>query len=235
MSAFQLLECSVALAGDTLNVVSRGRFNPVTYPEMLTLKYLHGEHAVTDIYDVGYIERDPAVEMGRLIDVYGSAVIKEKMFPGAGLRLPQGDNGFKPRVAPVKAAPSEADLPTPDATQGVPGAVSASSVPASVKFDPDAPRAAPGPGTAATTPVNYGGGADQTGGDYVPNGEDGGPTAALDTDEGLKAVPSNPPADNVPAQAGPRTVRRGPVLVAPVGGTGTVTGADVTGPAPAGA
>lgn len=126
MPNFQLLSCDVALAGDILNVVSRHAFIPVTYPEMLVLRYLHGENAITNIFDVGYVERDEDSEFKRLQETYG-AVVKDKLFPGAGTRIPQGDNRYKPAIkgtrrnpAPVLPAapvvPNVPDLPTQDAT-----------------------------------------------------------------------------------------------------------------------
>lgn len=137
MANFQLLSCNIALAGDILNVVARHAFNPVTYPEMLVLRYLHGETAVTDIFDVGYVERDEAEERDRLVGVYGNTTVREKMFPGAGTRIPNGDNNYKPRIEGTKINPGAPpvpdlpDLPTPDAT------VSMAAVPVPDEAAPD--------------------------------------------------------------------------------------------------
>lgn len=96
MAKFQLLSCEVALAGDVLNVVARHAFIPVTYPEMLVLRYIHGGESITKIIDVGYVERSDAEERERLIVAYGRETIQDKMFPGIGTRLPAGDNRYRP-------------------------------------------------------------------------------------------------------------------------------------------
>ena len=118
MAHFQLLTCSIAVGGDVLNVVAKHRFSPVTYPEMLVLKYLHGEAAVFDVHDCGHIVREDAAEMKRLIETYG-AFVREKLFPGAGMRLPSGDNKYRPQLNAREremAVPAIPDLPLDDIT-----------------------------------------------------------------------------------------------------------------------
>ena len=64
---FQLLTCHVALAGDITQVVHRHAHAPVTYPELIVLQFLHGETAVTEIFDCGRTEdRTAAEEIQRL-------------------------------------------------------------------------------------------------------------------------------------------------------------------------
>lgn len=142
---FQLLSCDIALGGDILNVVSRHAFIPVTYPEMLVLKYLHGENAVTNIFDVGYVEREERAEYARLVETYKSEVISEKLFPGAGTRLPHGDNRYAPRVVGTKINPGVAPVPSaPDLPAETTGTFE-TPVPAepdSVLTDATAPQAA---------------------------------------------------------------------------------------------
>lgn len=104
MAAYQLLSCDIALGADMMNVVARHAFHPVTYAEMLVLRYIHGENSVTNIYDVGAVERDDQSEMARLCETYGADLIKKTMFPGAGTRLPRGDNRFGPAPPRVVAA-----------------------------------------------------------------------------------------------------------------------------------
>ena len=114
MSTFQLLSCDIALGGDILNVVARHAFIPVTYPEMLILRYLHGESAVTQVFEVGTVEREDAAERERLVETYGS-VVREKLFPGMGQRLPASDDRYKPRLVGTKANPGvETAASTPD-------------------------------------------------------------------------------------------------------------------------
>jgi hypothetical protein len=160
MTKFQLLSCDVALAGDILNVVARHAFNPVTYPELLVLRYLHGENAITNIFDVGHVERDEDDEFKRLMETYGGETVREKIFPGAGARLPNGDNRYKPRIEGTKANPAPApvpDAPLPDATVAPAGASSSpvdygTSAPGSdyVPSDAPAPPADEAPATRAS-------------------------------------------------------------------------------------
>lgn len=105
MSVYQLLECHIMLGGDMQNVVHRHQFNPVTFPELIVLRYIHGTNSVTDVYDVGAIDREDDVEMQRLRETYTDEVIKA-IYPGSGVRLPNGDNRYKPRiVSPDKELP----------------------------------------------------------------------------------------------------------------------------------
>ena len=99
-----------------LNVVARGASSPVTYPEMLLLRLIHGgSQWVTNIYDVGHVERDDAQERGRLVDLYGAKLV-EGAFPGLSA-LPNGDNKFGPAPKPVQIAPKAVE-PIVNATPG---------------------------------------------------------------------------------------------------------------------
>jgi hypothetical protein len=167
MSVYQLLECHVALAGDILNVVHRDEYRPITYPELLVLRYMHGENAITDIYDVGAVERDDEREMERLCLTYSKELVKDRLFPGAGIRLPNGDNRYKPRVVEIKqlaaAPPPEPVLPpggdgmvyTPQDRSG-PVAFTPTSDPVQDEPDPfgdnpDGPQAPTASDAASTT------------------------------------------------------------------------------------
>lgn len=113
MSVYQLLQCEIALGGDILNVVARHALIPITYPELLVLRYLHGQNAVNEIFDAGAVERDDAYEMQRLTETYGYETVREKLFPGAGNRLPNGDNRFKPKLV-IPDKPLPATQPPPE-------------------------------------------------------------------------------------------------------------------------
>ena len=112
MSRFQLLSADIALGGDILNVVARHAGIPVTYPELLILRYVHGEGAVTNVFDVGWVEREDADERQRLKETYGEKA-RDKLFPGAASPLPLGDNRYRPRVKGTKINPDLAP-PIPD-------------------------------------------------------------------------------------------------------------------------
>lgn len=111
MANFQVLECLVALGGDTMNVVHRGEDNPVTFPELMLLQYVHGEDAVTDAFELGTDERDNGSELDRLRITYGSKSVQD-VFPGTKPRLPTSDGRIKARRAP--SPPKRKPLPSRD-------------------------------------------------------------------------------------------------------------------------
>jgi hypothetical protein len=117
MPAFQMLECMVALAGDDDNIVHRSADNPVTYPELLVLQYVHGADAVSDVHELGTEERDNQDELDRLRRTYNAAAVKD-VFPGANPRLPLTDKRFKPRTAPT---PPKRNIAPPRADRDVDG------------------------------------------------------------------------------------------------------------------
>jgi hypothetical protein len=112
MPLFQMVECLVAVGGDTNNVVHRGDSNPITYPELLLFQYVHGDDAVTDAYELGMEERDNNAELDRLRRTYGPAAVQD-VFPGSKPRLPLRDARIGARLAPSKpkrrVAPSRLD------------------------------------------------------------------------------------------------------------------------------
>ena len=96
MPRYQQLGCTIAIAGDLLNVVVRGQSRPITLPELVVLRFLHGENAINDIFQVGHTEnRKPVEEKNRLIEVYGAVV--DQLFPGYQINLPVEDRGFRVR------------------------------------------------------------------------------------------------------------------------------------------
>jgi hypothetical protein len=111
MPTFQLLECMVALAGDTDNIVHRSADSPVTYPELLVMQYVHGDDAVSDVYALGTEERDNQAELDRMRTAYNAAAVKD-VFPGANPRLPTQDKRFTARKEPDR--PKRNIAPTRD-------------------------------------------------------------------------------------------------------------------------
>jgi hypothetical protein len=98
MPQYQMLTCSVALAGDLGNVVVRGAWNPVTYPELIVLEFVHGENAITDVFECGHTEeREPREEKERLMIVYGKG-LADQLFPGHAIQLPVANEKYKPRL-----------------------------------------------------------------------------------------------------------------------------------------
>jgi hypothetical protein len=98
MPSYQLLTCSIALAGDLGNVVVRGDWKPITYPELIVLEFVHGENAITDVFECGYTEeREPREEKERLMIVYGKG-LADQLFPGHAIQLPVANEKYKPRL-----------------------------------------------------------------------------------------------------------------------------------------
>jgi hypothetical protein len=102
MSKFQTLSVFINLGGDRDNVVHRIPEDPVTYPEMIVLRTIHGgEDHVYGLVEVGSVDRDDAVERERLALKYGKIV--SEVFPGAIMSLPAGDTSI-PTLAEVAEA-----------------------------------------------------------------------------------------------------------------------------------
>jgi hypothetical protein len=95
----QLLSCHIAIAGDDNSIVVRDIDNPVTYPEMLVLKALHGGEHVRHVEDVGEVERDNETERARLNEIYGLDIVRQ-CFPGVG-DIPEKDAKIKVRKVEV--------------------------------------------------------------------------------------------------------------------------------------
>jgi len=113
MAKFQLLRCSVALGGDTDNIVVRHRGNPIIFPELLMIQFLHGEDAVTDVHVVGTCEMSQEEALTRLRIIYMAEEVA-KVFPGARPRLPMSDPSVPVCSLPVhKPGPTRADNPDP--------------------------------------------------------------------------------------------------------------------------
>lgn len=108
----QLLSCHIAIAGDDNSIVVRDIDNPVTYPEMLVLKVLHGAEHVRHVEAIGEIERDSDEERSRLNELYGVSVVSQT-FPGI-TSLPEHD----PKVRTRKAKPAPAPEPEGDVFEG---------------------------------------------------------------------------------------------------------------------
>ena len=106
--AFQLVTAMVNIGGSADRNTVVALEPPVTYPELLVIKYLHGENSVTDVIDVGDLkeERGNDEERNRLRGKYGDELVKE-LFPGALSRLPE--RGEFPTVEQVWAINAEVE------------------------------------------------------------------------------------------------------------------------------
>ena len=113
MAQFQLLRCSVALDGDTDQIVVRHRGNPILFPELMILQFLHSEEGVTDVHVVGTCEMSQEEALIRLRLLYGPEAVGE-VFPGNRPRLPTQDRSIPLCTKPVHSFKSpEPDDPDP--------------------------------------------------------------------------------------------------------------------------
>lgn len=104
MPKMQMLEAHVNLGGDRGNVVVRDRYNPISYPEMLLLRVIHGgEDHVHSLAESDRVEVSIPEERERLRMKYGALV--DEVFPGAnaGGVFPLVDDSL-PTVDDVLAA-----------------------------------------------------------------------------------------------------------------------------------
>jgi hypothetical protein len=64
----------VALANDEQQVVSRGPFNPISWPEIEVLRTIHGDEAVRNVKPFVHVEQTAKAEKERLALIYGPVV-----------------------------------------------------------------------------------------------------------------------------------------------------------------
>ena len=100
MAEYQLLRCAVALAGDREQVVYRHRHDPILFPELIVLQFIHGEDAVTDVHVVGTCEMAIEEAWMRLLTIYGEDAVKA-VFPGARPNVPRADSTIPPCTMPI--------------------------------------------------------------------------------------------------------------------------------------
>src|SRR5215510_14066754 len=93
----------VMIAGDNSQIVPR-RADPVTWPEVQVLKFVHGEESVFDVEVVGSIERSPQEELQRLRLIYGDEPVKN-LFPLARLMETEVPGYREPYKAPPGGTP----------------------------------------------------------------------------------------------------------------------------------
>ncbi len=71
----------VMVGGDIANVMVRGRFNPLTWPEIGVLQFIHGEEAVFNVEPIKSAKVNASQEKQRLASIYGAAIV-EQLYPG---------------------------------------------------------------------------------------------------------------------------------------------------------
>lgn len=114
----------IALGGDTNNVVFRGPDNPVSWPEVGVIQFLHGEEAVYNIEAIQNVERRGVAEKDRLVSIYGPIVdqlypgknpVMEMEMPGVELPTPASEGAAEAKPAPK--AKRTLNLPSVDDTE----------------------------------------------------------------------------------------------------------------------
>src|SRR5262245_53269515 len=71
----------IALGGDIGSIVVRDQFNPVSWPEVGVLQFIHGEEAVFNVKVIETFARHKGVEKERLKGIYGDGPV-EMIYPG---------------------------------------------------------------------------------------------------------------------------------------------------------
>jgi len=108
MADFQLLKCSIMLAGSRDSVVYRGEHNPLSYPEILIMQFMHGDDAVNEIEEVGSLSMSNTDLLHHLRMTYPSEAVNQ-VFPGARPTLPSGSDEFSKSRAVLKDAQDARD------------------------------------------------------------------------------------------------------------------------------
>lgn len=112
MAEYQLLRCAVALAGDKDQIVVRGRHDPILFPELIILQFMHGEDAITDVHVIGTCEMALDEAWTRLLTLYGEDAVKA-VFPGARPIVPRSDSTVplcnQPIYVPEPTRPASPD------------------------------------------------------------------------------------------------------------------------------
>jgi hypothetical protein len=106
----------INLSGDLRNVVYRDHFEPISWPEVDVLRFLHGDDAINDVKAFVRVEQSPKDEKERLRLKYGNDVV-EQVYPGrnpqmqmeaAGTKLPDTTPKW---LNPLDNEPAGYDVP----------------------------------------------------------------------------------------------------------------------------
>lgn len=72
----QLCSATIAIAGDLQNVMTRSSYNPVSWPEIEVLRYVHGDSAVQDVVAIAEVQQSGKAERERLRLIYGEGPLQ---------------------------------------------------------------------------------------------------------------------------------------------------------------
>jgi hypothetical protein len=109
----------VAIANDDQQVVPRGPFEPISWPEVEVLRTLHGDEAVREVKPFVYVEQTAKAEKERLGLIYGEVVHKQ-VWVGRNARmeldaaemtlLDPGTPWLNPLTGAVETTPAEEEI-----------------------------------------------------------------------------------------------------------------------------
>lgn len=122
----KLYTCKLHVAGDIRSVTIKGERNPVSYPEILVLRAIHGDDAVRDIEPCKDQRpgRSEAGEPGYLAARYGHGLVQQ-MFPGVRPQMPfdaeQDPHYIGEAPAKRRGRPPKNDKPPVDPGDGTDG------------------------------------------------------------------------------------------------------------------
>tara|TARA_B100000963_G_C22360664_1_gene551434 strand:- start:81 stop:449 length:369 start_codon:yes stop_codon:yes gene_type:complete len=71
---FEQIKCDIAINGDSRSVITK---KPVSIPEVVVLRHIHGDDSVTNISVIGQWDHDDEGERDRLGKMFGDARIIE--------------------------------------------------------------------------------------------------------------------------------------------------------------
>lgn len=98
----------IALADDITQIVVRGHFNPVSWPEIDVIRAIHGESAVTEVEPFAEVQQNARDEKVRLAGIYGGEMI-ESVYPGRNPQMELNAPGVKLKAAPQWRNPIDKD------------------------------------------------------------------------------------------------------------------------------
>lgn len=72
----QICTATIALGGDLNNVMHRGVYNPISWPEIEVIRYIHSDAAVQDIVPIADVQQTGKAERARLNMIYGEGPLQ---------------------------------------------------------------------------------------------------------------------------------------------------------------
>jgi hypothetical protein len=103
------VSCKIKLAGDVRSEVVRDAFDPVSYPEIEVIRFIHGETSVSDVKIVADAQQSAREEKERLALKYGVQIL-EAVFPGKNPQMELKIPGVTPNAEQVWRNPLDKEI-----------------------------------------------------------------------------------------------------------------------------